>query len=220
MDSSTARPKSPGDAAGVLSTSSTEPCGASSTTMGAQAYDVCRPTPADRSWGGRGACVLVRIRAARGRKNARGAGRPCPAAEHHAGPRLAYSLAYLDTTTSRSDLRLQHAIGCGAAYSRATFSTRVPRVMPRRPTTSRARLRTACSRRCYEVLNVTSAPWAVPPAFVAEILKWYSVFAVRSLASSADTAYRARPGPARATIITDGRRRDHRPLNRAAALTA
>jgi len=46
----------------------------------------------------------------------------------------------------------------------------------------------------YDVLNVTSAPWAVPAVFVAENLKWYSVFGVRAV-SFADTATGLVPDP-------------------------
>jgi hypothetical protein len=39
----------------------------------------------------------------------------------------------------------------------------------------------------YAVLNVKSSPMLVPAAFVAENLKWYSVFGLRTV-SFADTA--------------------------------
>src|ERR1700676_638094 len=44
------------------------------------------------------------------------------------------------------------------------------------------------------VLNVRSRPCFVPPALVAEILRWYSVFARRAL-SAADTATGFMPDP-------------------------
>ena len=47
----------------------------------------------------------------------------------------------------------------------------------------------------YDVLNVTSAPSLVPAAFVAEILKWYSVFATRPAAIDAETATGLDPDP-------------------------
>jgi hypothetical protein len=47
----------------------------------------------------------------------------------------------------------------------------------------------------YDVLNVKSPPWLVPAAFVAEILKWYSVFAARPVASWTDTATGLEPEP-------------------------
>ena len=47
----------------------------------------------------------------------------------------------------------------------------------------------------YDVLNVTSAPLLVPLAFVAEILKWYSVFAARPAAIDADTSTGLVPDP-------------------------
>ena len=45
------------------------------------------------------------------------------------------------------------------------------------------------------VLNVASRPLLVPPALVAAILKWYSVFAVRP-AVGAETAIGVVPVPA------------------------
>jgi hypothetical protein len=47
----------------------------------------------------------------------------------------------------------------------------------------------------YPVLNATSSPWLVPAAFVAEILKWYSVSAASPAAMDADTATGLDPDP-------------------------
>ena len=47
----------------------------------------------------------------------------------------------------------------------------------------------------YGVLNVTSSPLLVPAAFVAENLKWYSVFAVRPAVTDAETVTGLDPDP-------------------------
>jgi hypothetical protein len=49
--------------------------------------------------------------------------------------------------------------------------------------------------RRYVVLNVTSPPLLVPAEFVAEIRKWYSVFATRPAPIDADTAIGLVPDP-------------------------
>jgi hypothetical protein len=47
----------------------------------------------------------------------------------------------------------------------------------------------------YAVLNVKSSPMLVPAAFVAENLKWYSVFGLRPAPIDADIATGLVPDP-------------------------
>src|ERR1039458_1095978 len=47
----------------------------------------------------------------------------------------------------------------------------------------------------YEVLNVNSSPLPLPAGLVAEIRKWYSVFATRPAAIDANTATGLDPDP-------------------------
>jgi hypothetical protein len=57
------------------------------------------------------------------------------------------------------------------------------------------------------VVNVASSPLLVPAALVAEIRKWYSVFAVRpGLRTGADTATGVEPAPGNAEHGTGGER--------------
>jgi hypothetical protein len=96
----------------------------------------------EREWVVSGACVLGRIRAGRWGPTAVGAGRPAPPRSMVRVPGSVTRWRTSIPSTCDVDLRPGPRWVVGVAYSRTTFSTRVPRVMPRRSTTRRARLRT------------------------------------------------------------------------------